>query len=274
MTFKPSNQELLPRFVRWSAPVLLFALALSLSSCITTTTGGFEPEVSTEQAVIDYSRLAKAYLEAGDLVAARRHANNALALDPNSADSIEALALVAQREADEELADELFRRALRASPGASRIRNNYAAALFAAGRLEEALGQLQRVVTDTSYEGRAHSYENLGLVAKQLAEAAAAKAAFARVLQLDDSLVQSALELGILSVDEDNWDAAREFFERYLEAREARGMSESLNHSAEALLLGRALAKQAGDQDAAALWERALRSLYPELELEQETAEQ
>jgi Tfp pilus assembly protein PilF len=104
VTFKPSNQELLPRFVRWSTPVLLFALALSLSSCITTTTGGFEPEVSTEQAVIDYSRLAQAYLEAGDLVAARRHANNALALDPNSADSIEALALVAQREADEELA--------------------------------------------------------------------------------------------------------------------------------------------------------------------------
>jgi Tfp pilus assembly protein PilF len=112
------------------------------------------------------------------------------------------------------------------------------------------------------------------LVAKQLAEAAAAKAAFARALQLDDSLVQSALELGILSVDEDNWDAVRKFFERYLEAREARGMSESLNHSAEALLLGRALAKQAGDQDAAALWERALRSLYPELELEQEIAEQ
>lgn len=275
MTLKPSIQTLTSRSA-WprSAAGLFAVIAFSLSSCITTTTGGFEPEVSTEQAVVDYSRLALAYLEAGDFVAARRHANNALALDTNSAASIEALALIAQREGDEELADELFRRALRASPSASRIRNNYAAALFASGRLEEARSQLQRVVADTAYEGRAQSFENLGLVAKQLADPAAAKSAFARALQLDDSLVQSALELGILSADEGSWDEARGFFERYLNSRAAAGLSTSIDHSAEALLLGRALARQTGDQDAAALWERALRRLYPELEYEQETAEQ
>ena len=61
---------------------------------------------------------------------------------------------------------------------------------------------------------------------------------------------------------------------RYLNSRAAAGLSTSIDHSAEALLLGRALARQTGDQDAAALWERALRRLYPELEYEQETAEQ
>ena len=35
----------------------------SFISCVTTTTGGFEPEASEKQAVIDYSRLALAQLD-------------------------------------------------------------------------------------------------------------------------------------------------------------------------------------------------------------------
>ena len=250
-----------------AACLLCLSAVFSLPGCVTTTTGGFEPEVSLKQAVIDYSRLAQAYLEAGDLASARRHANNALAIDSDAAASIEALALVAQREGDDELADELFRRALRAEPEASRIRNNYAAALFAEGRLDEARTQLRRVVADTAYEGRAQSYENLGLVALQMQSSEQAREAFTRAQQLDDSLVQSALELGILNIEQQNWDAARVQFERYLAARETRGLSDTVNHSAAALLAGRALALQAGDEAAAATWERALRTLYPEFEL-------
>ena len=56
--------------------VLLAAVFLTSSvSCVTTTTGGFEPEASEKQAVIDYSRLALAYFESGDLASARRNAS-------------------------------------------------------------------------------------------------------------------------------------------------------------------------------------------------------
>lgn len=60
--------------------------------------------------MIDYSRLALAYFEAGELVSARRNANNALALDDGAAASLGVLALTLQREQDYILAEEYFRR--------------------------------------------------------------------------------------------------------------------------------------------------------------------
>ena len=85
--------------------ILLSAILwMSLVSCITTTSGGFEPETSEKQAVIDYSRLALVYFETGDMTSARRNARNALALDDRAAASLEVLALISQREQDYRLA--------------------------------------------------------------------------------------------------------------------------------------------------------------------------
>ena len=121
---------------RGALRVSLAALFLtSVVSCVTTTTGGFDPASSEEQAVIDYSRLALAYFDAGELVSARLNANNALALDDGAAASLEVLALISQREQDYGLAEEYFRLALRKAPQASRIRNNFAAFLFLSGRV-------------------------------------------------------------------------------------------------------------------------------------------
>ena len=110
--------------------------------------------------MIDYSRLALAYFEAGELVSARRNANNALALDDGAAASLEVLALISQREQDYGLAEEYFRLALRKAPQASRIRNNFAAFLFEQARYSEAYVELQSVVADTGYAWRAEAYDN------------------------------------------------------------------------------------------------------------------
>jgi len=148
---------------RGALRVSLAALLLtSVASYVTTTTGGFDPASLEEQAVIDYSRLALAYFEAGELVSARRNANNALALD-GAAASLEVLVLISQREQDYGLAEEYFRLALRKAPQASRIRNNCAAFLFERARYSEAYVELQSVVADTGYAGRAEACENLGL---------------------------------------------------------------------------------------------------------------
>ena len=144
---------------RGALRVSLAALLLTLVvSCVTTTTGGFDPASSEDQAVIDYSRLAFAYFEAGELVSARRNANNALALDDGAAASLGVLALILQREQDYSLAEKYFRRALRKASTASRIRNNFAAFLFEQARYSEAYVELQSVVADTEYVGRAEAY--------------------------------------------------------------------------------------------------------------------
>jgi len=232
----------------------------SFVSCVTTTTGGFEPEASEKQAVIDYSRLALAHLESGDLASARRNANNALAIDSHAAESLEVLALISQREGDHSLAEEFFTRALRDRSQASRIRNNYAAFLFERARYVEAQRHLRQVVSDASYAGRAKAYENLGLTLLVLQDSEGARAAFLRATQLNASLVQSPLELGILGIRQEKWVEARVWFERYLNARTSAGVAESGAHSKRALRAGRDLAAASGDHKAAAVWQRQLDS--------------
>ena len=155
--------------------------------------------------MIDYSRLALAYFEAGELVSARRNANNALALDDGAAASLEVLALISQREQDYSLAKEYFRLALRKAPRSLRIRNNFTAFLFEQARYSEAYIERQRVVADTGYAGRTEAYENFGLTSLELKNTVEASEVFLRATHLEPSLVQSSLELCILSIQRGEW---------------------------------------------------------------------
>lgn len=191
---------------------LLIAALLMLglqTACVTTTTGGFNVEASDEQAVQDYIQLALAYYEAGDLAGARRHINNALAIDDAYADAYNMLALVSQREGDLDLAEENFRRALRLDRTHSRARNNYAALLFDQQRYEYAYEELQMVANDTAYDGRAIAFENLGRSAERLGRQQDAENAFNRALQLNGNLFVSALELSILKLKRADDNGAR-----------------------------------------------------------------
>ncbi len=170
------------------------------TSCVTTTTSGFNVDASEEQAVPDYIQLALAYYEAGDLGGARRHINNALAHSDSYADTYNLLALVSQREGDLELAEENFRKALRSDRTNFRARNNYAALLFDQQRYEDAYTELQLVANDTGYDGRAIAFENLGRSAERLGRQLDAENAFTRALQLNANLFVSALELSMLNL--------------------------------------------------------------------------
>src|SRR5690606_25228259 len=137
------------------AALPLLALTLALGGCVTETTGGFNVEVSREQALQDYIALARGYLDQGDLASAKRHLNNAAAIDRSNAEIHSIWGLVYAREGEADLADENFRRSLRIDGSNSQARNNYAAFLFAAGRYEDAYRQLEIVVNDTQYPARA-----------------------------------------------------------------------------------------------------------------------
>lgn len=194
----------------------LAALLLSLSSCVTTTTGGFAVEPSDEQAVRDYVQLAIGYYDAGDMAGARRHINNALALDDRNSDIYNIRALVFQSEGDLDLAEENFQRAISLDRENSRARNNYAALLFSANRYDEAYEQLERVTQDVNYQGRAIAFENLGRAALRMTRQEDAREAFRRALQLNSNLYISALELAIIESNLENWEISRRFFQQYM----------------------------------------------------------
>jgi type IV pilus assembly protein PilF len=201
------------RTISLSTVILFMSL---LAACVTTTTGGFNVDTSREQAQEDYIQLALAYYDADDTTGARRHINNALRLGDRNSRIYNVMALIYQREGDLGLAEENFERAISLDRENSRARNNYAALLFSMERYREAYEQLQRVTQDTTYEGRAIAFENLGRSALRLGRIDDAEAAFERGLQLNANLYVTALELAIIKADEENWPEARRNFQRYL----------------------------------------------------------
>lgn len=196
---------------------MAFAAALLLSSCVTSTTGGFTAS-SEERAERDLVQLANGYFEAGDMAGARRNVAKALAVNARSAEAYNVLAMVQHHEGDDALARETYLHALVLDRDNSRVRNNYAAFLFDAEEYEQAYRQLAIVAEDTSYEFRGLVFENLGLSALRTDRPQRAEAAFERALQLNSSLSRAALELAQIKFENGELAAAQDYYKMYLEA--------------------------------------------------------
>lgn len=216
-------------------PALAVLLVSSmLSSCVTTTTGGFMADASEDRAAEDYIQLALAYFDNNDMPGARRHVNNALDIDERISDAYMVLAMVFQREGDLDLADSNFQRAISLDRDNSRARNNYAALLFSQDRFQESYEQLERVASDTNYEGRSLVFEGLGRSAVRLDRQEDAKVAFQRALQLNDNLFIAPLELALIFFDQQDYLSARQYYQNYLTTIQFL----QLPHTPRALLAG------------------------------------
>ncbi|MEX0964798.1 MAG: type IV pilus biogenesis/stability protein PilW [Pseudohongiellaceae bacterium] len=242
-------------------PVLAIGLtSLLLTSCVTTTTGGFMVDASEEQAAADYIQLALAYYDNDDMVGARRHVNNALNINDRTSAAYMVLAMIFQREGDIELADSNFRRAISLNQENTRARNNYAALLFSQGRYQESYEQLTVVANDTSYEGRALAFEGLGRSALRLNRQQDAIAAFQRALQLNANLYISALELSLIYFGEQDYLRARQYYRSYLTIAEFS----QIPHSPKALLTGIQIEGHFQNEQFVENFALVLSTLYPD----------
>lgn len=230
----------------------------TLSSCITTTTGGFLVEASDDQALQDYIQLAIGYYNVGDMTGARYHVNNALELDNRNTDAYNMLALIFQREGDLDLAEENFRTALSYDDSNSRARNNYAVLLFSLERYDDAYAELEKVVADTSYEGRSIAFENLGRSALRLNKMEDADRAFTRALQLNANLYVSSIELALVKFQQEHWDEARQIFRQYLTTAEFY----NIPHTPRALVAGIQIEGYFSNQEFVDNFELILTTIY------------
>ena len=236
----------------------IWACGWLLSACVTTTTGGFNTEPSAERAERDFVQLAIGYFEAEDMAAARRNINNALALNSRSSDAYNVLALVLQREGDRELARQTFERALALDAKNSRARNNYAAFLFELQEYERAYQQLEIVANDTSYDGRALAFENLGLSALRTERPERAEYAFERALQLNRNAFRASLEMAQIRFDRGEFAAAMNFYNQFVTSSQFFNVLQTPR----SLLLGIQLERRFDNDDGAARYASQLESLH------------
>lgn len=238
--------------------VFVLLTSLVLTACITTTTGGFTSTASDERAIEDYVNLAVGYYDANDMAGARRNISNALAIDDRDSTIYNVLALILQKEGDIELAQETFERAINLDSDNARARNNYAALLFSLQKFQEAYDQLEQVVSDSMYEGRAIAFENLGRSALMIGNIDEATNAFQRALQLNANLYLSALELAIIRLNRNDLQAARTAFNQYLTIVEFY----KITHPPKALLAGIQIESSFQNQELVDEFSMLLMTLY------------
>ncbi|SFX17581.1 tetratricopeptide repeat protein [Marinospirillum alkaliphilum] len=160
---------------------LLLISLLLLSGCAT------KPpweQTDPEQQATAYANLGMGYLDEGQPQRALREFRRALEVRPRHPRALHGMALALQQQEEHQLAEDYFKRALRADPTKTVARNNYAAFLFEQSRYDEARRELERAVQDVNYLNRSQLFVNLGYVMLRLDNTTAATDAFNRAVIL------------------------------------------------------------------------------------------
>ncbi len=225
-----------------------------LGGCITTETGGAKAS-STPQRLQAFLDLARGYLEQRDYVHARPPLEQALKVDPTSAEAHVLMATVNLAEGDKQLAEREYKDALRHEPRNAMAQNNYGTFLFAEGKYKEAAEHLKVAAEDSKYLRRAQAYENLGLTQLKLGAPADAEQSFLRALMLNAVQPRSAFELAEIYFNAADFVRSKQYFDSY---------NTMGRPTARSLWLGIRLSHVAGDLDQLSSQALALKNLFPD----------
>ncbi|MCY1435498.1 type IV pilus biogenesis/stability protein PilW [compost metagenome] len=201
-----------------------------------------------------YVQLGIGYLQQGLVERAKVPLKKALELDSSDADANAALALVFQAEAEPDLADQSFRKALSSRPADARILNNYGSFLYEQNRYRDAYEMFGKAAADALYPERSRVFESLGMTALKLSRRDDAQAYLEKALRLNRQQPRALLEMAELSYEDRHYVPARDFYDRY---------SQMSEQSARSLLLGIRLANVFEDRNKAASYGLQLKRLYP-----------
>ncbi|MFN3358307.1 MAG: type IV pilus biogenesis/stability protein PilW, partial [Pseudomonas sp.] len=123
-----------------------------------------------DEARVAYVQLGLGYLRQGMSEQAKVPLKKALELDGSDADANAALALVFQAQAEPELAEQYFSKALASRPADPRLLNNYGSFLFEQKRYDQAARYFAQASADTLYPERSRVFENLGVTSMRLGQ--------------------------------------------------------------------------------------------------------
>ena len=219
----------------WRLVLLLIAASLLLACASKPPWEQTDPDKKANA----YADLGMGYLDTQNFSRSLREFGRALELRPRHPRALHGMALTYQAQGEHELAEDYFRRALRADRNKTSARNNYAAFLFEQSRYDEARTQLERASEDRRYPNRALILENLGYVALAMQDDLAARSYFQQSLRHDSRAPGARRELLRLDLAEQQLTSAQRHWQVF--AQQERLDQDLLN-------LGIKLAKQTGNQ--------------------------
>lgn len=199
--------------------------------------------------------LAVDRIRLGSYADAEKYANQALRLNPQSADAYTTLGLIHSRLGQPEKAGEDYRKATDLAPARGDILNNYGAWLCANGYPAEALVWFDRATQDTHYDPVA-AVANSGGCALQAGQVERAGRDLRKALDLDPKNAYALESMAKYQYQTGHYLEARAFVERRLAASTA---------TASVLQLAIQIEQKLGDKDAAGRYQQRLIKEFPQV---------
>lgn len=244
---------------------------LALISCAKSTTHKTELASAGEQTHLsklsssdvmgtpDYHRaalvnveLGLGYLAQGQVARAKTKLTHSIKLAPNISEPHSAMAYFLEMVGEFKDAEREHKKAVGLS-GKGAVYNNYGAFLCRRNRLKEADQAFQAAIADKEYVRTAEVYENAGLCALKWPDDNKATEYLTTAVRQDPNRSSAFLELATLSLKQKNFEAAKEWLNRYKAVAE---------QSARSLSLGIELAKGLKDEQGAASQALMLKNLF------------
>lgn len=216
----------LGRIVILSLSILLVACSSSVSAtpANVTTINGQPPNLKL---AAQYNvQLGVNYLQQGDVARAKQKLVLATEQDPSSIAAWNGMAYFMQTTGNNDEAKKAYQKALALQPNDGDTLNNYGVFLCQQGKPQTAIAYFQKAMADPHYVNTAQAYENAGLCALKIPDAAGADQFFTKAVANDPSLPTSNLALAKLAWDKHDINSAQFYLKRY--NRLAKPSAESL----------------------------------------------
>lgn len=238
--------------MKWLARTMMVAVVSAALGCSTTASG---PLQSNPKTAADLNaQLGLAYMEQGNNEEALQKLQHALELNPDSASANHYIAELYRKLGKYREAEEHYRKALSVTPADPMLLNNYGVFLCSRQRLDEALKKFLAAVKQPFYKTPEVAYNNAGLCALQVPDAAKAEEYFRSALRLNPRMPDALYELADLSFKQQKYLHARAFVQRYLAVAKP---------NPQILWLGVRVERKLGDEAAADGYARQLKERFP-----------
>jgi Tfp pilus assembly protein PilF len=161
--------------------------------------------------------------QAGRLAEAEVWYRRALAAQPNNADALNSLGIVALQTGRHGLAVELTRQAIQRDGENSIYFGNLGNAFYGLGKFHDAVAAYRKALSIKPDSAEAHS--NLGAAQEQLGKLDEAIAAYRRAISLKPDYADAHANLGVALEEQGKLDEARNAFEKAIELAPARAVN-------------------------------------------------
>lgn len=213
-----------------------------------------ESKADEKGALADYITLANGYLKDGKRASALTAINKGLAIDDESPELLNALAVYYMSDGEDELAEKQYKKAIRYNSGDTASKLNYGVFLYGHKRYDEACEMLGKATEDVQYAKRNVAFLNYGICLKHQGKMKEAEEAFRRSYVNDTRNPLVVLELADLKFETGDFEQSSQLYEKFL------SMSKQTPKS---LWLGIRLAHVMGQDDKEASYALFLKNQFP-----------